>query len=138
MSQSGREVNPNSIEAYIEIYDSLEKRQSDILQIVKENPMITSPAIIAVVKRRRWSVDENSITSRLSELVQQGLIKVAGKIKNKKTGRPCNQYVVADLNADKFFNRLICRECNCECRPIEGIDMNIYAECPICGEWYTW
>lgn len=88
-----RDIPYNSIVAYHELHD-LDERQAAVFSIVAECPGVSSPEVFSILRHRGHKVQENSVTPRLKELVDQDRIKVTGSKINRRTGRKVYMYEV--------------------------------------------
>ena len=88
-----RIVSQNSIVAYHALED-LHERQAVVYGIVKECPNISAPELFRIMRSRGYTVQENSVSPRLAELVTDGRIRVSGKKINRRTGRTVSMYEV--------------------------------------------
>ena len=76
-------THPNSIKAYREERPRLSTRASDILEHFRSGAALTDRA----VKEAMWYDDMNTVRPRITELVQAGYLREAGKTKCPVTGK---------------------------------------------------
>lgn len=86
-------VPQNSAIAYHSLED-LEERRRDVWNVIRECPGVSAPEVFRIMRNRGYSVQENSVTPRITELVADGRIRITGKKVNRLTGRSVRTYEV--------------------------------------------
>lgn len=72
-------MNTNSLIAYESIKPTLTKRESEVLQVIKDNPGITIRDVAKEMSKRTGiEVSSNQISGRFGKLEEKGAIEIIG------------------------------------------------------------
>jgi len=94
-------------ESFYQILESLGQRQYDVMLELYETPGVTANELALKMYKKGYfpRPERNFVHPRLTELMQAGLIRVAGKRKCSVTGRNCAIYVPVELDDDTQFEQ---------------------------------
>ena len=96
-------MHKNSLEAYKELRESLNDRQTHILSIIESKPFLSDRDIL----REYGGTEMNEVRPRITELIKKGLVQECGTMKCGITGRSVRVLKAVDFNHPEQMKLLL-------------------------------